>query len=141
MTEPARGHAQLPHTADLIVEAWATTRAGCLEEAVAGLVASFADTSGVAATEPLGVTIEPGDDPDVLVALLQEAIYVVDVFSAVPATCEITETDDGGLAGYFDLAPLSEVTPAGPAPKAISYNELAFARDGDGWRARFTVDV
>ncbi|HEU4424948.1 MAG TPA: archease, partial [Pilimelia sp.] len=38
-----RGFRLLPHTADVIVSAWAPTASGCVEQAVRGLVAIFAE--------------------------------------------------------------------------------------------------
>jgi SHS2 domain-containing protein len=38
MPRPARGHRSLPHTADVIIDAWGPDQAACYEEAVAALV-------------------------------------------------------------------------------------------------------
>ncbi len=60
MTEPAcqrdRGHRNVPHTADLRIEAWGPTREDCIAEALRGLVESFAEMHGAGASRSSSVT-------------------------------------------------------------------------------------
>ncbi|MFA5891772.1 MAG: archease [Actinomycetota bacterium] len=135
------GHRVLPHTADVMIEAWGLTRVSCMEEAVRGLVEAFADVSDVSATEPLPVSIDPGQDDEMFVALLEEAVYIVDVFGSVPVGVTVEETEMGGLAGFFDVAPAARVRVVGAVPKAVSRSGLAVACDADGWKCRATIDV
>ena len=136
------GHRILPHTADLIIEAWAPTRAACLAEAVRAMVGTFADTSNVAATEPIPVALEPAeDDAATLVALLDEVIYVVDALGAVPVSVELEESEDGGIGGFFDVARASAVRSIGPVPKAATYSDVSLEAGDDNWRCRITIDV
>ena len=51
------GYRLLPHTADVVVEAWAPTRMACLAEVVRGLVAVFADITGVVASRSAAFTL------------------------------------------------------------------------------------
>jgi SHS2 domain-containing protein len=44
MARAPRGHRTLPHTADVILEAWGPDLATCCEEAVAALVETYADS-------------------------------------------------------------------------------------------------
>lgn len=135
-----RGHRIVPHTADLIIEAWAPSRNECYEEAVLALVESFADRPDVPATEPIEFELDPADDEELLVSLLEEAVYVIDVVG-VPVSVMVEETEDGALAGTFDVARFEQITQTGPMPKAVTRHELAFRLDGDVWRARATIDV
>lgn len=142
------GHRLVGHTADLIVEAWGPDLAGCLEEAVRGTVASFADVRGLVAQTAVPFEIDAHDDGDAAVALLEELIYLVDVDRAVPVDVhvEVTTTPDGGwhecLRGTFEMAPLEGVRTAGAFPKAVSWHALSVAPDDAGtWRARITLDV
>ncbi|SCE66445.1 Archease protein family (MTH1598/TM1083) [Micromonospora haikouensis] len=41
-----RGRRSVAHTADVRIEAWAPDREGCVAEAVAAMVETFADTTG-----------------------------------------------------------------------------------------------
>ena len=138
----AQGHRILPHTADLILEAWAPTRAACMEEAVAALVGAFADTSNADVAEPVPVTLDPADNEDLLVGLLEEVLYLVEVLGVVPASVAVVERDDGGLSGFFDVVHIGEVEEIGAVPKAIARGDLTFGPDAEGcWSCRVTVDV
>jgi SHS2 domain-containing protein len=137
-----RGHRLLPHTADLIVEAWGPSRVACMEEAVAALVESFADTSGADTADPVALSIERAGADDLLVALLEEVLYLVEVLGVVPSAAAITERDDGGLGGFFDVVPVAEAEAVGAAPKAVARSDLEFGADAGGrWSCRVTVDV
>jgi hypothetical protein len=47
MARAPQGHRTLPHTADVILEAWGPDLATCCEEAVAALVETYADSRSV----------------------------------------------------------------------------------------------
>ena len=138
---PAMGYRLLPHTADVVVEAWAPTRGGCLAEAVRGLVAVFADTSGLDAVRSVELRLEPAGDEELLVRLLEEVVYLVEVDALVPVDVEVDLEPGGGLRARFDVTPLTPAMIVGPVPKAIAWYELEFARKGSGWTCRATVDV
>lgn len=141
MDAPSSGYQLRPHTADVIVEAWGPTRAACLRQAVRGLVGTFADVDGVkpAATVRLGFPPDGGEE--LLVALLEEVLYLLDTDDAVPVDATITEAGDGGLHGEFLVAPASDVHPVGAVPKAITRHGLELGERDGRWRCRVTVDV
>jgi protein archease len=138
---PVAGHRLLPHTADVVVEAWAPTKTACLAEAVRGMVAVFATTAGVEAARSVTVTLAPAGDEELLVRLLEEVIYLVEVDGLVPVDVVVELDPDGGLHGRFEMAPLTPAMVIGPAPKAVAWYELEFARQRTGWTCRVTVDV
>jgi SHS2 domain-containing protein len=138
---PEAGHRTLPHTADLIIEAWAPSREDCLEQAVLALVGAFAAISPVVSTETLPISIPPANDEELLVSLLEEVLYLVEVLQVVPVSVTVLESEDGGLGGCFDVAPISALSRQGPLPKAIARSDLAIGRDRDLWRCRALVDV
>jgi SHS2 domain-containing protein len=139
--EGARGHRLAPHTADLIVEAWAQTRAACLEEAGAALVEAFCDTSGVSAGTPVPVIFDAGSELDLLAAVLEEIVYLAEVTGVVPLTLSLAETEGGQVAGFFELAPVSDVEVTGAVPKGVSYGDLLLARRDGGWFCHAVIDV
>ncbi len=104
---PAVGHRLLPHTADVVLEAWAPSRERCLAEAVHGLVAVFADTAGMVAGRSVGFTLGRAGDEELLVRLLEEVIYLVEVEGLVPVEVHVEPASDGGLGGRFDVVPLA----------------------------------
>ena len=111
-----------------------------MEEAVRALVDSFARVKA-SATNPVPVVFDEQDDEALLLALLDEVIYVIDVLDAVPASIVLDEAEDGSVVGFMDLAPLSAVEVHGSPPKGVSLSELSVARDEHGWRCRATIDV
>ena len=119
------GFRLLPHTADVMVAAWAPTVDGCLAEAARGLVSSFADVArGGARSARSTSPASPGPEPELLVELLEEVIYVVDAEDAVPVQVAVARTAEGGLVGEFGVVDRSTVEAVGPAPKAVTRHGL-----------------
>ncbi|HEX2028107.1 MAG TPA: archease [Nitriliruptorales bacterium] len=135
------GFEVLPHTADTAFAAWGPTRAACFAQAVRALVASFAETTEVPAEGRHAIALAPGADDDILVDLLDEVIYLLDVRGLVPVRADLHDGEDGGLVGELVLAPVAAVRPAGAVPKAITYHRLEVEQRPHGWRCRVTVDV
>jgi SHS2 domain-containing protein len=139
--EGENGHRSMPHTADTRLQAWGTTREQCLTEAVRAMVEAFADVSGAHPATMERVRLAPGDDADLLVALLEEVVYRLEVAGRIPVDVEAEPTYDGGLAVRLSLADLADVTVIGAAPKGVSWQELHIAPDAYGWSCTVIVDV
>ncbi len=139
MNHPA-GHRLAPHTADLRLEAWAPTREQCLTEAVAALVDSFLDRPIPQPDHAVEWDLPADRAENLLVRLLEEVIYQIDVFGRVPIATRISATPHG-LHVRFDTADLETAVPAGPVPKAVALHELWFTPDPGGWRCAVTIDV
>jgi SHS2 domain-containing protein len=137
----AAGHRILPHTADLILEAWAPDRNSCIEQAVLALVDAFIDSHGVAPSASSTRRLPAADDAEHLVAVLEEVIYIVDTQGAVPVRVTVTDEPDGGLRALFELVPLGQAEVIGPAPKGIARHGLVCSPGGGGWRCHVVVDV
>lgn len=140
MTVPGRGHRTLPHTADIRVEAWAPTREECVAEAVTGMVESFADTTGPRAQWSVDSEIGAEADEDVLVAALDEVIYVLDTEDGVPVDVEVQPVD-GRWRLRLELAPVQAVPAVGAAPKAPALHGLRFGSADGTWSCEVVVDV
>lgn len=139
--QSVRGHRLLPHTADCIIEAWGPDRPTCVVEALSGLVDSFARVPDATASRILPLSGDAGGGEDLLVGLLEEVIFALDVFSVVPVRFHLEETEDGGVAGDMEVVPAADAELIGPIPKAVSYHGLSLGRGGGGWRCRVLVDV
>ncbi|MEV4483029.1 archease [Micromonospora coxensis] len=135
-----RGHRAVPHTADVRVEAWAPDREGCLAEAVAALVETFADTTGAPPRGETTLELPAGDDTDLLVGLLDEVIFRLETEGTLPLVTE-AQAADGGLRVRWRTVDADAVELVGAVPKAVSLHGLRFARDGAGWSCAVTVDV
>ncbi len=139
--EDPPGYRLLPHTADTAFEAWGPSRADCFAEAVRALVTSFADLSDAPLVDRLHVRFGPAAHEDLLVDLLDEAIYLLDARGLVVAGLELHDEEDGGLRAQLDLADVGSVQAAGAVPKAVTYHGLRVDSGDAGWRCRVTVDV
>jgi SHS2 domain-containing protein len=135
------GHRLLPHTADVIVSAWAPTLEGCLAEAVRGLVSCFADVRTTPPQRMVAFSCDPGPDSELLVELLEEAIYLIDAQDVVPVQVAVARTGGGGLVGEFAVAARSDVALAGPVPKAVTRHDLRLEREDSMWRCEVVIDV
>src|SRR5690606_8388519 len=122
---PDRGHRAVPHTADVILEAWAPDLAACLEEAVEALVAIYAEAETDARREPYEVHLPPGPPERLLVDLLDEVVFALDTADGVPVGAAVRSLDDAGLDAVLWLAPPDQVSPTGSVPKAVSHSELS----------------
>ena len=135
------GHRSMPHTADTRVRAWGPTREGCLAEAVRGMVGCFAEVSGVRPTAVERVRLAPGGDEDLLVALLDEVVFRLEVAGRVPVDVEVGTAGDCGLEVRLAVAVLADVDIVGAVPKGVSWQGLHIGPDPHGWSCTAIVDV
>ncbi|MER6068593.1 archease [Streptomyces sp. NPDC001852] len=139
--EGENGHRSMPHTADTRLQAWGTTREQCLAEAVRAMVEAFADASEAHPTTMERIRLAPGDDADLLVALLDEVVYRLEVAGRIPVDVEAEPADDGGLAVRLSLTDLADVAVVGAVPKGVSWQDLHIGPDAYGWSCSVIVDV
>lgn len=140
MTHRASGHRSVPHTADLRIEAWAPTRNGCIREAVLGTVESFLDTSSAYPDNTRRSRLCAQRDDDLLAAVLDEVIYLLDTEGRAPVDVGVDDLD-GDIEVSFATVDASTLPQVGSIPKAVSFNELRLARQQQGWRCSVTLDV
>jgi SHS2 domain-containing protein len=108
---------------------------------VAGLVESFADTTGMRPRRTVSVPVEPGTAEDGLVAVLDEVIYLLEVDGDLVLDAEVVEEDDGWMTARLEVGDVTRATPVGAVPKAVSLHDLRFTRAAGGWSCAVTVDV
>ncbi len=138
---PDHGHRTIPHTADIIIEAWAADFEACCREAVVGLIQSCVDGSGASVCAARRFTVPP-DAPDaILLDVLDEVIFVLDTETAVPVDAAVVAGPDGGLEVVLTMAERRTVTPTGSAPKAVSRSGLTVLREDGRFLCSFLVDV
>lgn len=138
----ARGHRTVPHTADVILEAWGPDASSCCEEAVAALATVYVEPGDHPVAETHGLRLAPGRAEDLLLALLDEVIFVLDTSVNVPVAARVqVAAEEEGLEVELELAPPDAVEPTGAVPKAISRSGLLFDVTPSGARCAFLVDV
>ena len=135
------GHRLVPRTAGVIVEAWAPTRSGCLEELVRGVVETFADTRNATATREVRLEVGAALDDDVVAALIADVCHLLDADRLVVVDVALEEAEDGNFDGTFFVAPVDAVLLTGAIPKAVSRSNVQFAPEGVLWRGRVLIDV
>jgi SHS2 domain-containing protein len=135
------GYRQSPHTADAAIEAWGPNRASCLEEAVLGVVSIFTRTRHPESKRRIPLELDADTDEELLVAVLEDVIYLLDVDRIVPVAARFEERPDGSIGGVLDVVPVDEVEEVGAMPKGISRSDLRFREHGGTWRCHVVVDV
>ncbi|MEU5726408.1 archease [Micromonospora sp. NPDC047738] len=138
---PARGHRNVPHTADVRIEAWAPDREDCVAEAVSALVDTFVDTAGADGTAETEFSVPPGNDENMLVTVLDEVIFRMETAGVLPLATDVRPADDGGLLVRWWTVDTDAVELVGAVPKAVALHELRFGPDQDGWSCAVTLDV
>ncbi|MFG3691300.1 archease [Micromonospora sp. NPDC047740] len=138
---PARGHRNVPHTADVRIEAWAPDREDCVAEAVSALVDTFVDPAGVDGTAETEFSVPPGNDEDMLVTVLDEVIFRMETAGVLPLATDVRPADGGGLLVRWWTVDTDAVELVGAVPKAVALHELRFGPDQDGWSCAVTLDV
>jgi SHS2 domain-containing protein len=136
-----RGHRVLPHTADVILEAWGPDLVSCCEEAVAALVGLYVDAAGASVAERRGAHVGPAPADVLLLDVLEDVIFALDTAVGVPVGAEVTAAGDGGLDVVVVLADRDSVVGVGAVPKAISRSDLRLESQVGMVRCRFLVDV
>jgi protein archease len=138
------GHRILSHTADLALEAWAPAKGECIAHAVQALVESFADVRQALPREHVRFTAKEPSDEDLLVAVLNDVIYQLDVHGLLPVDISVDAQPAGEAASAdvrFAAVRADEAELTGAVPKAVSWHELRFGHDGELWRCHVTVDT
>ena len=136
----AAGHRGVPHTADLRIEAWAPSRDGCIRQAVLGTVDSFLDISSAGPHRSLSRRLTAGSDDDLLVAVLEEVIFLLDTVGEAPVDLDL-QGGGGDVEVNFAMVDARTLPQVGAVPKAVTLNDLRLSHDDNGWRCLVTLDV
>jgi SHS2 domain-containing protein len=122
------------HTAELGLEVEAATAELVLADAMHAL-AELLD-GGAGAPETREIRLEAADLPTLLVAWLEELLFLAETVGFVP------EGTDLALRGTkLDAVLHGRTTEPRPLVKAVTYHDLVFEPAGDGWRAKVVLDV
>jgi SHS2 domain-containing protein len=131
----------LEHTADVGIEAVGATPEEVFEasaEGLAGLLGAWSPGEG----EPRVVVVEASDREALLVAWLDEIVYLRDAQDLVFGGFRVNSLSEGELEATVTAAPAAgrEVEEAGI--KAATFHRLEVSRQQDGsWRGRIYLDV
>ncbi len=136
------GYETFPVTADWGIRAWGRDPAEVFIQAARGLW-SFLIVPGSARPERmLPIQAEAGDRETLLVAWLNEMLYLHEVQKFVAADFAIHSLTESRVEGevWGEPADPSRHVPAGHV-KAVTYHQLQLFETHTGWEARVVVDV
>lgn len=108
---------------------------------MAALATVYVESGDHPVAETHGLRLAPGRAEDLLLALLDEVIFVLDTSVNVPVAARVQAAEGDGLVVELELAPPDAVEPTGAVPKAISRSGLLFEVTPSGARCAFLVDV
>ena len=131
----------LPHTADVIVEAWGADDLACAGAAAQALIEIC--VSGEPDPEAgHWVAVIRAPQRDLVRAVLDEVVFALDTSEFAPVSAEVDRTANSDVTVRLGLAPPGSVQFTGAAPKAVVM--LASSEPGAAdslIRCRFIVDV
>ena len=143
MSDDARGHREIDHTADLGFEVWAPDRASLFAEAICGLCDLCFERELVRPNARRRVEVAAVTDEELLVKWLQECYLQLEADVWLTAFAEDVEVSEGRVVGDLVGEPYDPARHTLHTEiKAVTYHGLAVRRQPDGaWRATVIVDV
>jgi 2-amino-4-hydroxy-6-hydroxymethyldihydropteridine diphosphokinase len=140
-------YTMLEHTADMGMEVKAASRKGLLEACAASLADIMVDRALLREVERHDAVIEGDDFQQILVALLQEVLYLVDARRFLPVRVSVAMKDEaapgeGLKAAFFGSRIRQDEVKTGV--KAATYHMLEIVHEKSGarpWTARVYFDV
>ncbi len=141
---PRTGVRAIEHTADLGFEVDAASLEECFARIAVALFQSFMPTRPPSGAQPVTVKVEASGAglEELLVAWLEELLYLSEVRQLVFQTVEVTAVEQARIMGRVTGWHAAEGTRyTGPAVKGITRHGLSLEHVGSVWRARVVVDV
>ena len=130
----------LPHTADVIVEAWGDDDLACAEESAQALI-EICVTGEPDPEAGSWVSTFSASAQDLVRKALEEVVFVLDTSELVPVSAHLERSSSSAVTLRLGLARRESVQFTGAAPKAIVMMGSEPAGDGTTARCRFIVDV
>ena len=142
MVEANAGYAIFDVTADKGIRAWGPNLAEAFRQAALGLWSLMVDPATVRPRREVSLTAEAGDREALLVAWLNELVYLYEAHGFVAADCAVRVDTEYALSAVVrgeDANPDRHV-PIGHV-KAATYHLLRVAPGTRGWEVQAVVDV
>ncbi len=130
----------LEHTADVGLQLSGDT----LEEVFQAAGEGFATLQGAwfpGVGEERQIEVRAVDNPGLIVAWLNELLYLQEAEDAVFGGFGVDEVKDGSLRGVIRIAPRAERELEAVGVKAATYHRLRLERGSSGWTADVYLDV
>ena len=129
--------------ADVGVHGWGPTRADAFAQATLGVFALLVAPDEVQAREQRAVRAQADTPEALLVAWIDECLYVHEIEGFVVRVVELTTCTDGLAHGVLHGEPLDPGRHrVGTVVKGATYHGASVRpRETDGWAARVIVDI
>ncbi len=137
MTRPARGHEEIPHTADWALRVWAEDLPSLFEEAASGMALLSGVQLETDRTAPRIIELEAADEESLLVAFLSELLYLQEQDRLGFERLRVQIAGER-LTAQFSAAPLAAV--AKPV-KAVTFHNLNIVCTEQGCEVVVVFDV
>lgn len=142
MADADAGFEIFPVTADKGIRAWGADRKSVFRQAALGLWSLMIDPATVTARSTIPLAVEAEDQEALLVAWLNELLYLYDAKRFIGADCTILALAEARMAAEVqgETADRAQHVVVGHV-KAVTYHQLHVGRTPTGWEARVVVDV
>jgi SHS2 domain-containing protein len=142
MPTPEHGWEHFEVDADVGVRAWATSRGAAFAEAALGVLALVVDPASVEPHESRSVRAQAETPETLLVAWIDECLYVHEIEGFAARTVEVTECSDTVVHGRLLGEPLDPGRHRlGTVVKAATVRRVLVETDGARHDVRIVVDV
>lgn len=139
---PASSYELLDHPAEVGLRAWGPTPSAAFAAAAEGLLWVVVDPATVRVAEWRDVGVEAADPGDLLVAWLNELLYLLDAEGFVPARCEVERWAPTSLAARVGGEPVdprrhdfrTEV-------KTVTHHDVRVEERDGAWWVHAILDV
>ena len=132
----------LDHTGDLGIRVWAEDVTGIFQEAARALFAIITDFEKVEVHMDVEVAVEGLGQEELLVAWLNELLYLYEVKGLLLCDFELTEIDEGSVKGMVRGEEFDENRHAiKTSIKAVTYHQLEITERDGRWQARVIFDI
>ncbi len=138
------------HTADVLIEAWAPTLEGLLEEMAKAMFEVMTDTSKVEPRDKVSIEVCGFDLENLLYRWLEELLYYHDSQNLVFSKFIIKKVFEREVDGEKEICIEGEAWgepfdrskhEPRTVVKAVTYAQMKVWRDGDTWRATTVLDI
>lgn len=137
---------EIEHTADRALRVWGCQLPDLFAGAVRGLYSMMADLDELVATEWREIRLCADDRESLLVALLNELLFITEMEGLLFVNCQVESLASAGVTGSGEVALVARVggvaaEASNAKIKATTYHELELVETDAGWSTVITFDV
>jgi len=136
------GYELIDHTGDLGIRVWAEDLAAIFCEAARALFDIITDLNRITVKLVREVTVTGRDREELLVAWLNELLYLHEVEGLLFRDFAVNRIDESNMEGVAKGEPMQQnehVIKTGI--KAVTYHQLELSHKGKQWQARIVLDI